>query len=244
MGDGNGVGALLLGLEGFRVLAALEENGEVFVLVETTGEVVGCPECGVRARIKERPCVEVRDVAVAGRPTRLVWRKRRWQCPDADCPKGSWRERHEAIRPRALLSERARRDILERVGRHGQTVADLAGEYGVAWGTAMRAVVELGLRWLMILIASVRLFRWGWMRPRGCGPRPRRGPGGRRALLTSTAVCCLRWWKAAAQPLFGVVGVASTALAAAGQGGCAGSLRGLQAGAAQRARGPRRHPGG
>ncbi len=128
MGDGNGVGAILLGLDGFRVLSALEENGELFVLVETTSEVVGCPECGVVARIKERPRVEVRDVAAGGRPVRLVWRKRRWVCREALCPKGSWRETSQEIRPRAVLTERARRDIYERVGRHGQTVAGLAGE--------------------------------------------------------------------------------------------------------------------
>ncbi len=68
MGDGNAVGAVLLGLGGFRVLSALEEDGELFVLIETARVVVGCPECGGRARVKERPVVEVRDVAAGGRP--------------------------------------------------------------------------------------------------------------------------------------------------------------------------------
>ena len=37
------VGAVVLGLSGFRLLAAMEEEGELFLLVETTTDVVGCP---------------------------------------------------------------------------------------------------------------------------------------------------------------------------------------------------------
>jgi transposase len=144
--NGNDVGATLLGLEGFRVLTCEEDDGELYVLVETTAEVVGCPDCGVRAKIKERPRVQVRDVAVAGRAMRLVWRKRRWCCPDPGCERGSWRERCEQIAPRAVLTERARADILTLVGEHGGTVAAAARIYGVGWGTAWRAVEQLGGR--------------------------------------------------------------------------------------------------
>lgn len=45
-----------------------DEQGELWVLVETVREVVGCPECGVRAKVKERPSVEVGEVAAGGRP--------------------------------------------------------------------------------------------------------------------------------------------------------------------------------
>jgi transposase len=141
---GNDVGAALLGLEGFRVLACEEDDGELYVLVETDRDVVGCPDCGVRAKIKERPRTQVRDVAVGGRPARLVWRKRRWACPEPACPRGSWREVNEAIRPRAVLTERARADILARVGPEGGTVSAAAKAYGVGWWTAWRAVLELG----------------------------------------------------------------------------------------------------
>jgi hypothetical protein len=41
--------AVLLGLDGFRVLAAAEVGGEVELLVETTASLVGCPTCGVVA---------------------------------------------------------------------------------------------------------------------------------------------------------------------------------------------------
>ncbi|GIU92497.1 MAG: hypothetical protein KatS3mg011_1403 [Acidimicrobiia bacterium] len=56
---------VLLGLEGLRVLAAAEHQGELLLLVETTQEVVGCPRCGTRARSKGRR--ETRGAGPAGR---------------------------------------------------------------------------------------------------------------------------------------------------------------------------------
>ena len=141
--EGSGAVAVL-GLEGFALRAAIEEDGELWLAVERTATVVGCAGCGTRARSKGRPVVEVRDMAFGGRPVRLVWRKRRWRCPDPDCEVATWTEAAEAIRPRAGLTERARVDICERVGRDAASVALLAREYGVAWSTAMAAVVAVG----------------------------------------------------------------------------------------------------
>lgn len=58
------VTAVLFGLDGFVVLAAADAGGEVELLVETTAELVGCPECGAVARAK-RPALDV-DAGSAG----------------------------------------------------------------------------------------------------------------------------------------------------------------------------------
>jgi transposase len=144
VGHGISSDVLLLGLDGFRVLAVVEDGGELFVGVETTAAVVGCAGCGTRARSKGRRVVQLRDLAVAGRPVRLVWRKRRWRCVDPDCEVGSWSETHPEAKPRACLTERARRDARDRVGRDGATVVGVARELGVSWDTVMRTVRELG----------------------------------------------------------------------------------------------------
>ncbi len=89
----------LLGMPGFVVGAQLEVDGEIWLHVETTAEVVGCSSCGTRAVGHGRRRVKVRDLAIAGRDVVLVWAKRLWRCPDADCEVGTWSERCDVIAP-------------------------------------------------------------------------------------------------------------------------------------------------
>lgn len=53
-------------------------NGEACIHLETKVSSVGCPKCGVVARVKDRFRVELVDLAMFGRPVRPVWHKRRW----------------------------------------------------------------------------------------------------------------------------------------------------------------------
>ncbi|MBW3546812.1 MAG: transposase family protein [Actinobacteria bacterium] len=71
----------LLGMPGFVVGAQLEVDGEIWLHVETTAEVVGCSSCRTRAVGHGRRPVKVRDLAISGRDVVLVWAKRLWRCP-------------------------------------------------------------------------------------------------------------------------------------------------------------------
>jgi transposase len=66
------------------------------------------------------------------------------RCQERRCPKRTWTETSEAIRPRAAWTERARAEACRRVGELGQTVAAVAAEFGVGWATVMAAVQEYG----------------------------------------------------------------------------------------------------
>jgi transposase len=134
----------LLGLDGFEVLAAQVVAGEWQLEVQTTATVVGCIGCGVRAELHGRRTVRVRDLPVGGRPVVLVWRKRLWRCREPDCGVRTWTERATAIRPRALLTERAGAEACRRVGKDAHAVAAVARDLGVGWATVMRAVHEHG----------------------------------------------------------------------------------------------------
>jgi transposase len=137
------VGALF-GLEGFEVLSAGEVDGELEVLVQTSADLVGCPRCGAVAEAKDRRPCWVRDLPIGGRPVVVCWWKRIWRCPHAVCEANTWTETHEAIAPRAVLTERARAWAFAQVGDRDDTVAATARELGVGWHTVMRLVRELG----------------------------------------------------------------------------------------------------
>jgi transposase len=143
MGDRSGGDAsALLGVDGFVVLSQTEEDGELWMLVETTADVAGCPSCGVRATGHGRSAVQVRDLPFGGRPVRLVWRKRRWICLDPDCPAKSFTESTPAIE--GCLTARAAKEICRRVGEDGHCVAQVARDFGVGWATAMECVRRHG----------------------------------------------------------------------------------------------------
>jgi len=92
---------VLVGMDGFVVGVEEIVDGELWLFIETTTDVIGCARCGTRAVGHGRSRTAVRDLPVAGRPTVLVWAKRRWRCPDLDCPIGTWSETTDEIAPRA-----------------------------------------------------------------------------------------------------------------------------------------------
>jgi transposase len=138
--------ALLVGLPDITVVGVEDQPGEPLrIHVETTVEVTDCAGCGTRAWVKDRPTVELVDLPAFGRPAVLVWRKRRWRCPEAACPAGSWTERDPRIAPaRGAMTDRAGRWVTGQVGREGRTVAEVARQLGCDWHTVMDAVVAYG----------------------------------------------------------------------------------------------------
>ena len=56
----------------------------------------------------------------------------------------TWTEQRAAIRPRAVLTCRARAEACRRVGKDAHAVAAVARDLGVGWATVMRAVRDHG----------------------------------------------------------------------------------------------------
>jgi transposase len=108
--------------------------------VETTNDMVGCPGCGAVATAHGRRAVRVRDLPVAGRPATLIWIKRLWRCRHERCETRTWSETSGEIGARASVSTRAAQEACRRVGQGGESVAAVAADLGLGWGTVMRAV--------------------------------------------------------------------------------------------------------
>jgi hypothetical protein len=138
-------GELLVGLEDMAVLEVEEADSALRVVVESKATVVGCVGCGTRARVKDRPEVPLGDLASFGRPAMLVWRKRRWLCPEAACPVGSWTETNPQVAaPRCGLTRRAGLWACHQVGYHARPVSKVAEELGCSWAAVMSAVTVYG----------------------------------------------------------------------------------------------------
>jgi transposase len=137
---------LLVGLPDVNVLGVIDEPGRALrVVIETRGPRPACMECAAKPLVKDRPEVELVDLAAFGRPVRLVWRKHRWVCPNDACPVGSWTGQDPRIAPaRAAMTDRAGRWSTRQVGEHGRSVNELAADLKCAWHTVNVAVISYG----------------------------------------------------------------------------------------------------
>jgi len=75
-----------LHLRQIRVLEVLADTPEVLrVSVESTVGRLRCPRCGFEChRVHDTREKQVRDLEVSGRPTTLVWKRRRFRCDNCD----------------------------------------------------------------------------------------------------------------------------------------------------------------
>jgi transposase len=134
----------LLGLKGFHIVAGEQTPDELILTVETTAESPPrCPNCGIRARALGRYSVHYRDLPSFGMPVRLIWKRRRWQCPNPGCGTKTWSEESEEMASGTTLTKRAAMEITRRVGQVA-SVKEVAEEFGVSWDVAMNAVIEFG----------------------------------------------------------------------------------------------------
>lgn len=130
-----------LGLEGFTVLDTIEDDEQVEVLVELKAGAGACPDCGcVSTHVHERTDVRVRDIAVHGKPTRLIWRKRRFRCESSECDRATFSEDHPEIPPRARTTLRFRRHLARRA--KWAAVSHVASEERASWWLVWRSITE------------------------------------------------------------------------------------------------------
>jgi transposase len=134
----------LVGLPDVDVLGVLDAP-VAQIHVESKAARPQCPDCGADAHLKDTRPVTLVDLPCFGRPTRLVWHKHRWRCPEVTCMRGSWTEEDPRIAsPRMAMSDRAARWATAQVGCCARSVYEVARELGCDWHTVNDAVVAYG----------------------------------------------------------------------------------------------------
>jgi len=130
----------LVGLKDVRVVHSRRREREVDLMIEQVVDIVLCPSCGARAKVKERPVVSYVDLPVYGAPMRLSWRKHRMRCPEPTCAMKTWiLSDHRIAAKNCLLTTRAAKWATKQVGT-GRTVLEVAGELDCDWHTINDAV--------------------------------------------------------------------------------------------------------
>jgi len=124
-----------LHLHRIRVLGVLEDVVErLVVAVGDVRTVVRCRHCGfLTARVHDRRRQRVHDLPHGGRPTVLVWVRRRFGC-------GNCGERHTETHPemRGKVTRRLGRQMVR--DAREMTITAVAARYGLSWWLVMRTV--------------------------------------------------------------------------------------------------------
>ncbi len=124
-----------LHLRRIRVLEVLVDAVErLVVAVEDLRTVVRCPYCGfLTARVHDRRRMKIHDLPHGGRPTLLVWARRRFWCRNCG-------QRHVESHPefRGKVTRRLARRIVR--DAKDMSIKAVASRYGVSWWQAMRIV--------------------------------------------------------------------------------------------------------
>ena len=136
---------LLVGLPDVNVIGVAHWPHYLRVVITTRTERPVCSGCDGVVHRHDTDEVELADLPCFGRPTRLVWIKQRWRCPNPACAVVTFTETDDRIAASAAaITDRAGRWSTIQVGRHGRTVDEVAGELGCDWHTVMDAVNAFG----------------------------------------------------------------------------------------------------
>ncbi|RIK10751.1 MAG: ISL3 family transposase [Acidobacteria bacterium] len=139
------IAEILVGLPAVNILGVDDVDGEPLLIhIEARVERPRCPRCSGGAWVKDRPEVELVDLPAFGRPTRIVWRKRRliYAC---ECSTASFTEQVPTIAPpRGKMTDRAGRWVTYQVGKLGRSIQEVADELGADWHTVNDAVLAYG----------------------------------------------------------------------------------------------------
>ena len=132
---------VLFGLEEVRVEAVERGTGVMTVTVSTPWALMGCPDCGVVASSRGRGRRVLHDVPHGDTCVQIVWRQRRWRCPDLGCARSTFVEQVPAlVTARGSLTFRAVTWAIGQLGGQHATIAGLARQLRVGWWTLWRAV--------------------------------------------------------------------------------------------------------
>ena len=118
---------------------------KIVQLVTDDPEAARCPGCGsVSTSGKDWVLTRPRDLPCGGEFAAVQWRKRRWRCRTAACPRQTFTEQVGQV-PAGMRTTTRLRVALAVAVEDGRDQSEVAAAHGVSWPTVQRAVVAHGL---------------------------------------------------------------------------------------------------
>ncbi|GAA1746483.1 hypothetical protein [Kocuria aegyptia] len=133
----------LFDLHDVHALTIERHRSSFTLVVETVPSLVGGPSCEVVAINHGRVPVLLYELACAGAPVRVVWRKRRHRCHGTACAVRTFSEVHELAAPRAKLTTRVVAWAVGQLRFHDIAVSALSVMLGIAWNTVWDAIAPV-----------------------------------------------------------------------------------------------------
>jgi len=136
----------LLGLAGLAVERVVRTASGVKIVQLATDDpdAARCPTCQVVSTSgKDWVLTRPRDLPCGGEFAQVQWRKRRWRCRTAGCPRGSFTEAVGQV-PAGMRTTTRLRAALAVAVEDGRDQSEVAAAHGVSWPTVQRAVVARG----------------------------------------------------------------------------------------------------
>lgn len=141
-----------LHLRRIRVVEVTEDLPERLVVkVEDTRRVVRCPHCGFKTqKVHDRKRIRVTNLTYGGRPTTLVWLRRRFSC--GECGERFIEETHpEFVRNKVTwISRRLARTLARDVNR--LSIRELSRRWDLGWHFIMGLVAS----WSILVVEDRR----------------------------------------------------------------------------------------
>jgi len=123
--------------------AAVDAQDRTRIFCEVLDPDPRCPNCEIAGQARDKADRILTDTPAAGHPVLLHVAVPRFVCHTADCPRTIFRANIEHIAaPRAVITSRTTRWILQHIVEDKMSVAAVARNLGVAWKIVNRAAAE------------------------------------------------------------------------------------------------------
>lgn len=123
--------------------AAVDIDDRTHIFYQILAPARHCPGCNIAGQLRDHVDRVFTDVPAAGRPVLLHVAVPRHLCGTADCPTIVFRaDISHLAAPRAVMTRRTGRWILQRIAIDKMSVAAVAAQLGVSWKTVNTVAVE------------------------------------------------------------------------------------------------------